>query len=585
MSLNTKGRVQKRGSGIHQVNPMPHFATTQEKVPCQNSTSFNPIADRVLCRERKSENDDLLEVPAIVHEVLNSPGQPLDTDTREYMEPRFGHDFANVRVHTDAKAADSAHAVHAHAYTVGDNMVFGPNQFAPATHQGRELLAHELAHTIQQDGSRSGHVPTRVSESEEPVEIEAHAAAVSVAAGRHFVPSEHAGLAIYRDNKKRKRSEEGSGERKTFLQEGFTGREPEAEARLIAASKGWVVQGAMYWNGRNWIGQDVRPGTGSERAVAQVQLDLQNLGEVSEGLGVSETDIGEGFEGTSVYTGEEKPYERKFGQGESKTGEGEGKEGKQGEAEGEEGSKEEAMGTEGTGTGTGANELDPVTALSSFLLDPSSLSELKKNTTGESGSPAGGIGFIKGPLAKVLTVFAAALSIFTGPVLKLLGKLKGLAGKALGFLGDKFRRLFGMTPKTLPPGSRPPLPPPAPEPVPEPIVDELTAPIRPGEAPSGEVVGDYLVNETKGLHGNTYVHEIWGIKRIARTTEERFEALFRTFMQEARAAGASRLQVIGRAIRNWKVFRNVADMEGLVRALGGEVNIIDDMTVEITIPL
>jgi hypothetical protein len=99
------------------------------------------------------------------------------------------------------------------------------------------------------------------------------------------------------------------------------------------------------------------------------------------------------------------------------------------------------------------------------------------------------------------------------------------------------------------------------------------------------VVGDYLVNETKGLQGNTYVHEIWGIKRIAHTTEERFEALFRTFMQEARAAGASRLQVIGRAIRNKKVFRNVEAMEELVRSLGGQVNKINEMTVEIIIPL
>ena len=61
------------------------------------------------------------------------------------MEPRFGHDFGHVRVHTDAQAADSAHAVHAHAYTVGQNVVFSESNYAPSTLAGRKLLAHELA--------------------------------------------------------------------------------------------------------------------------------------------------------------------------------------------------------------------------------------------------------------------------------------------------------------------------------------------------------------------------------------------------------------------------------------------------------
>jgi hypothetical protein len=90
------------------------------------------------------------EVPPIVHEVLGRAGRPLDAATRNFFEPRFGHDLSHVRVHTDAKAAESAQAVQAHAYTVGKDVVFGANEFALATHQGRELLAHELAHTIQQ---------------------------------------------------------------------------------------------------------------------------------------------------------------------------------------------------------------------------------------------------------------------------------------------------------------------------------------------------------------------------------------------------------------------------------------------------
>ncbi len=93
-------------------------------------------------------------VPPIVHEVLRSPGQPLDPATRAFMEPRFGHDFSRVRVHTDAKAAQSARAVNALAYTVGRNVVFGASLYAPGTSNKQRLLTHELTHVVQQ-GSQS----------------------------------------------------------------------------------------------------------------------------------------------------------------------------------------------------------------------------------------------------------------------------------------------------------------------------------------------------------------------------------------------------------------------------------------------
>ncbi len=95
--------------------------------------------------------------PPIVHEVLRSPGQPLDTETRTFMEPRFGHDFSQVRAHTDAKAAASAQAVNAQAYTFGHDIVFDAGQYAPETQTGRHLLAHELAHVVQQDGQDQSH--------------------------------------------------------------------------------------------------------------------------------------------------------------------------------------------------------------------------------------------------------------------------------------------------------------------------------------------------------------------------------------------------------------------------------------------
>lgn len=91
-------------------------------------------------------------VPPVVHNVLHSPGQPLDRGTRSFMESRFGHDFSQVRVHTDPQSAESASAVNARAYTVGQHVVFGAGQYAPETTTGKHLLAHELTHTIQQQG-------------------------------------------------------------------------------------------------------------------------------------------------------------------------------------------------------------------------------------------------------------------------------------------------------------------------------------------------------------------------------------------------------------------------------------------------
>ena len=89
-------------------------------------------------------------VPSIVHDVLCLPSQPMDPNTRAFMESRFGYDFSQVRVHTDARAADSARAVNARAYTVGQDIVFGAGQYALGTTAGKRLLAHELTHTTQQ---------------------------------------------------------------------------------------------------------------------------------------------------------------------------------------------------------------------------------------------------------------------------------------------------------------------------------------------------------------------------------------------------------------------------------------------------
>lgn len=96
---------------------------------------------------------------ASLRETLMSEGQPLDPNLRTLMESRFGRGFGQVRVHTDPRAAESADAVKADAFTIGRDVIFGKAKYAPDTSAGKELLAHELAHVVQQSGAREGAAP------------------------------------------------------------------------------------------------------------------------------------------------------------------------------------------------------------------------------------------------------------------------------------------------------------------------------------------------------------------------------------------------------------------------------------------
>ncbi|MGK7911155.1 MAG: DUF4157 domain-containing protein [Synechococcus sp.] len=105
-------------------------------------------------KRRSAIQSEPAEVPPIIHEVLQSPGQLLDHQTRSFMESRFGHDFSQVRVHNNTQAAESAATVNAVAYTVGRDVIFGEGQYMPGTTKGQRLLAHELTHVVQQGSQK-----------------------------------------------------------------------------------------------------------------------------------------------------------------------------------------------------------------------------------------------------------------------------------------------------------------------------------------------------------------------------------------------------------------------------------------------
>lgn len=132
---------------------------------CAACKARESIRNNNLVQTRRVNATGMSVAPPAVEGVLRSPGKSIDEHARAYFEPRFGLDFSQVRVHTDEKAAESAHAIHAHAYTSGQNMVFGVGRYAPRTTSGRQLLAHELAHVAQQGGASRDRAQLRTHSS------------------------------------------------------------------------------------------------------------------------------------------------------------------------------------------------------------------------------------------------------------------------------------------------------------------------------------------------------------------------------------------------------------------------------------
>jgi hypothetical protein len=122
-------------------------------------------------------------IPGIADQVLRQPGSSLDGPTRSFMEQRFREDFGAVRIHTDAKASASARAVNAHAYTVGRDVVFAQGQYAPTSLAGRRLIAHELAHVVQQRAAPSGRLQRQSDVAASNAEEEAADAAAAAVTG------------------------------------------------------------------------------------------------------------------------------------------------------------------------------------------------------------------------------------------------------------------------------------------------------------------------------------------------------------------------------------------------------------------
>jgi hypothetical protein len=133
-------------------NPQPFF--TPAITPVQRKCAHCEEEEKKM--QRKESNNESPVANAATENYINSlpgRGRSLTAEEKNFFEPRFGYDFSNVQLHTNAEANESAKSINALAYTYGDNIVFGSNQYQPNTDAGKKLMAHELTHVVQQNTS------------------------------------------------------------------------------------------------------------------------------------------------------------------------------------------------------------------------------------------------------------------------------------------------------------------------------------------------------------------------------------------------------------------------------------------------
>jgi outer membrane protein OmpA-like peptidoglycan-associated protein len=179
-----------------EVQPLRHDAADvpklMRKCSCGDSGgasgSCSGCAEKEELRRSADASSPVPEAPPIVSDVIRSPGEPLDAAIRSFMEPRFGYDFSRTRVHLGGQAARSASAVNARAYTVGERLVFGEGQYHPRSASGQRLIAHELAHVVQQSHAHALAPRRTVSERVDASEQEAESAAAAVTSGHTAMP-------------------------------------------------------------------------------------------------------------------------------------------------------------------------------------------------------------------------------------------------------------------------------------------------------------------------------------------------------------------------------------------------------------
>lgn len=150
--------------------------------PCSCGKTEDEHPELQIDRRAKGPGRAAPDPVGAVERVVRAPGRPLPDPVRQDMEAGFGRSFGHVRIHDTPRAAASAEGIGAHAYTVGNHIAFNRGQFRPDTDSGRFLLAHELAHTVQQSGAPAAR-PPRISQPGDRHEHQANRAADAATTG------------------------------------------------------------------------------------------------------------------------------------------------------------------------------------------------------------------------------------------------------------------------------------------------------------------------------------------------------------------------------------------------------------------
>ncbi len=148
-----------------QLKPLPIITSVQKK--CEHCDKEKEMQRKEISGEEKTADSNLENYVG----GLNSGGQALPNEVRNFYEPRFGYDFGNVKLHTGTVAAKSAQSINALAYTSGNNIVFNDGQYSPNTESGKKLLSHELTHVVQQTNSIQ---PYRKTEKQDKTKNKLH---------------------------------------------------------------------------------------------------------------------------------------------------------------------------------------------------------------------------------------------------------------------------------------------------------------------------------------------------------------------------------------------------------------------------
>jgi Domain of unknown function (DUF4157) len=154
------GRDGRRVAPGQSASPMPAALVARYKVAPEAVVDLQRQVGNAAVVQLLHDDDAAQTSSPVLGVIGRGGGQPLDAPLRAGMEQALGADLSSVRVHTDGSAAASAQTVQAHAYTVGDEIVFGPGQYEPGSSSGQRTLAHELTHVVQQRSGPVAGTPT-----------------------------------------------------------------------------------------------------------------------------------------------------------------------------------------------------------------------------------------------------------------------------------------------------------------------------------------------------------------------------------------------------------------------------------------